>query len=120
MIIRYRERSPRHKTTPQKSEFHNIGYQPSYQVIIGLITTQEKSDSKKLDSRLFIRLELEHERCKLSYAVIRELSVNRLHVSLASINLIKPARSGFALSPCSIEAREETPKAFGFLLLSGT
>ncbi|KHJ31956.1 putative eka-like protein [Erysiphe necator] len=60
-----------------------------------------------------------HEWRKLSPAAIREMIVKRLHVSPASIGLIKPVRSGFALSPCSSEAREELLKVSGGLFLSG-
>ncbi|KHJ36373.1 putative eka-like protein [Erysiphe necator] len=79
----------------------------------------KKSNAEKTDSRLFVRLPLEHEWRKLSPASIREMVVKRLSISPASIGLIKPARSGFALSPCSIEVCENILKASGGLFLSG-
>ncbi|KHJ34198.1 putative eka-like protein [Erysiphe necator] len=79
----------------------------------------KKSNSDKSDSRLFVRLPLEHKWRKLSPACIREMIVKRLSISPASIGLIKPVRTGFALSPCSIEARENILNASGGLFLSG-
>ncbi|KAI1005500.1 hypothetical protein K3495_g2710, partial [Podosphaera aphanis] len=72
----------------------------------------------KVDNRLFIRISPEHEWRKLSPAGIREIIVKKLLVSPASIGLIKPVNSGFALSPCSTEAREQLLKAAGGLFLS--
>ncbi|KHJ36125.1 putative eka-like protein [Erysiphe necator] len=80
-------------------------------------STQEKVIPKK--KVLFLRLSQEHEWRKLSPAGIREMISKRLHVSPASIGLIKPLRSGFALSPCSNEAREELLQVSGGLFLSG-
>ncbi|KHJ36123.1 putative eka-like protein [Erysiphe necator] len=83
------------------------------------LNKRKKNKTKKSDSRLFVRLSQEDEWRKLSPAGIREMIVKRLHVSPAFIGLIKPIRSGFALSPCSSEAREELLKASGGLFLSG-
>ncbi|KHJ31628.1 putative eka-like protein [Erysiphe necator] len=54
----------------------------------------KKSNLDKSDSRLFVRLPLEHEWRKLSPAGIREVIVKRLSISPASIGLIKPVRIG--------------------------
>ncbi|KHJ32680.1 putative eka-like protein [Erysiphe necator] len=71
------------------------------------------------DKRLFVRLTQEHEWRKLSAAGIREVIVKKLHISPSLIGKIKPIRSGFALIPCSCEAREEITKAESGLFLSG-
>ncbi|KHJ36327.1 putative eka-like protein [Erysiphe necator] len=92
-------------------------------------STQEKVIPKKKASIIPLhaieesqRTSIPQERIrwhKISPVGIREMIVKRLNVSPASIGLIKPVRSGFALSPCSSEAREELVKASGGLFLSG-
>ncbi|KHJ30276.1 putative eka-like protein [Erysiphe necator] len=79
----------------------------------------KKSNSEKSDSRLFVRLLLEHKWRKLSPAGIREMIIKRFSISPAFIGLIKPVRIGFALSPCSIEVRKNVLEASGGLSLSG-
>ncbi|POS82289.1 hypothetical protein EPUL_005800 [Erysiphe pulchra] len=73
----------------------------------------------QLDDRLFVRLPADHEWRALSPAGLREVIVKRLSVSPASIGLIKPVCSGFALSPCSSESRENLLAAAGGLFMSG-
>ncbi|KHJ36122.1 putative eka-like protein [Erysiphe necator] len=58
------------------------------------------------DQRLFVRIPQEHEWRKLSPAGIREIIVQKLSISPSLIGKIKPIQSGFALSPCSTEARQ--------------
>ncbi|POS84015.1 hypothetical protein EPUL_003912, partial [Erysiphe pulchra] len=70
---------------------------------------QPKQSSQ--DKRPFIRLPENHEWRKLSPAGIREIVVKELSISPTSIGLIKPVRTGFALSPCSNEAHDELLKA---------
>ncbi|POS87835.1 hypothetical protein EPUL_000746 [Erysiphe pulchra] len=64
-------------------------------------------DQKKLytSSKLFVRLPLDHEWRNLSPAGLKEVIVKHQAVSPASIGLIKPVRTGFAISPCSIAVR---------------
>ncbi|KHJ30992.1 putative eka-like protein [Erysiphe necator] len=89
------------------------------------LTSKDKSptrDSSKIavtDRRLFVRLPQEHEWRKLSPAGIREVFVNKLAISPALFGKIKPVNSGFALSPCSTEARETMLNAGNGLFLSG-
>ncbi|POS82000.1 hypothetical protein EPUL_006565 [Erysiphe pulchra] len=45
--------------------------------------------------------------------------VKRLSVSPASIGLIKPVRSGFALTTCNMKYREDILSAAGGLFMSG-
>lgn len=87
---------------------------------------RENNKSKKIpenknrpDDRLFVRLSADHERRALSPAGLREVIIKRLSVSPASIGLIKPVRSRFALSPCSIESRENLLAAAGGLFMTG-
>lgn len=75
--------------------------------------------SEKIDNRLFIRLPLNHDWRKLSPTGLRNAIIERMSVSITTIGLIKPVRSGFALSPSSVQAREELFKASGGLFLSG-
>ncbi|KHJ34215.1 putative eka-like protein [Erysiphe necator] len=88
-------------------------------------TSKNKSptrDSPKIavtDRRLFVRLPHEHEWRKLSPAGIREVIVKKLAISPALFGKIKPVHSGFALSPCSTEARETMLNAGNRLFLSG-
>ncbi|POS84068.1 hypothetical protein EPUL_003472, partial [Erysiphe pulchra] len=58
-------------------------------------------------------------RRKLSPAGIREVIVKKLSILPALFGKIKPVHSGFALSPCSTEARETILNAGNGLLLSG-
>ncbi|KHJ34673.1 putative eka-like protein [Erysiphe necator] len=71
---------------------------------------QSQKNKKQLkstdDMRLFVRLSKEHEWRKLSPAGIRDVVVKKLSISPTSIGLIKPVRTGFALSPRNNEARE--------------
>ncbi|KHJ35025.1 putative eka-like protein [Erysiphe necator] len=73
----------------------------------------------KSDNRLFVRLPADHEWRILSLAGLREVIVKRLSVSQVSIGLIKPVRSGFALSPSNNESRENLLAATGGLFMSG-
>ncbi|KHJ31262.1 putative eka-like protein [Erysiphe necator] len=93
------------------------------------LTSRPKTNNKDLgkkvkvenksDNRLFIRLPLDHEWRKLSPAGLREVIVKSLSVFLASIGLIKPVRSGFALTPCNMKFREDLLSAAGGLFMSG-
>ncbi|KHJ34842.1 putative eka-like protein [Erysiphe necator] len=71
------------------------------------------------DIRLFVRLPVDHEWRKLSPAGIREIIVKKLSIPPTLIGKIKPVNSGFALSPCSSEARENILKAGNGLVLTG-
>ncbi|KHJ30755.1 putative eka-like protein [Erysiphe necator] len=71
------------------------------------------------DQRLFVRIPQEHEWRKLSPAGIREIIVQKLSISPSLIGKIKPVDSGFALSPCSTEARQAILDAGNGLFLSG-
>ncbi|KHJ33802.1 putative eka-like protein [Erysiphe necator] len=71
------------------------------------------------EKRLFVRLPLKHEWRKLSPAGIREVIVNKLAISPSLFGKIKPVDSGFALSPCRTEARENILNAGNGLFLSG-
>ncbi|KHJ31587.1 putative eka-like protein [Erysiphe necator] len=71
------------------------------------------------DQRLFVRIPQEHEWRKLSPAGIREIIVPKLSISPSLIGKIKPVHSGFALSPCSTEARQAIWDAGNGLFLSG-
>ena len=75
--------------------------------------------SEKIDNRLFIRLPLNHDWRKLSPTGLRNAIIEWMLVSTTTIRLIKPARSGFAVSPGSAQAREDLLKASGGLFLSG-
>lgn len=72
-----------------------------------------------IDKRLFVRLPLEHEWRKLSPAGIRDVIDKKLAISPSLFGKIKPVKSGFALSPCSTEARENILNAGNSLFLSG-
>ncbi|KHJ33126.1 putative eka-like protein [Erysiphe necator] len=71
------------------------------------------------DQRLFVRVSQEHEWRKLSPAGIREVLVRKLSISPTLIGRIKLVHSGFALSPCSVEAREAILNAGNGLFLTG-
>ena len=87
---------------------------------INKIKNKKKLENKnRPDDRLFVRLPADHEWRTLSPAGLREIIVKRLSVSPVSIGLIKPVRSGFALSPCSSESRENLLTAAGGLFMSG-
>ncbi|POS82430.1 hypothetical protein EPUL_004026, partial [Erysiphe pulchra] len=75
-----------------------------------------KQDS---DNRLFVRLPQDYDWRKLSPAGIREVVVKKLSISPTLIGKIKPVHSGFALSPCSTEAREKLLNAGNGFFLSG-
>ncbi|KHJ33588.1 putative eka-like protein [Erysiphe necator] len=72
----------------------------------GLSIDKNQSSLNTEDKRLFIRLSQDHEWRNLSPAGIREVIVRKLSISPTCIKFIKPVRSGFALSPCNIQARE--------------
>ncbi|POS86717.1 hypothetical protein EPUL_002460 [Erysiphe pulchra] len=76
-------------------------------------TNKNRKQPKKSsqDKSLFIRLPENHELRKLSPAGIPEIVVKNLSFSPTSICLIKPVRTGFALSPCSNKAYDELLKA---------
>ncbi|POS84556.1 hypothetical protein EPUL_004152 [Erysiphe pulchra] len=83
-------------------------------------STKDKfSKTASSDKRLFIRLPQEHDCCKLYPAGIREVVVQKLSISPSLIGKIKPVHSGFALSPCSKEARESTLNAGNGLISTG-
>ncbi|POS82724.1 hypothetical protein EPUL_006204 [Erysiphe pulchra] len=71
------------------------------------------------DKILFVRLSQEHEWRKPSPAGIRQIIVQKLMISPSLIGKIKSLHSGFALSPCSSEARDEILKAGDGLFMSG-
>ncbi|KHJ30082.1 putative eka-like protein [Erysiphe necator] len=71
------------------------------------------------DSKLFVRLPINHEWRTLSPSGLREVIVKRLGVSPASFGLIKPVRTGFALSPCCSKAREALLQISSRLLNTG-
>ncbi|POS86016.1 hypothetical protein EPUL_001592 [Erysiphe pulchra] len=93
--------------------------------VVSIDTIKDKSkiaspsNKDSSDKRLFIRLPLDHEWRKLALAGIREVIVKKLSISPSLIGRIKPVQSGFALSPCSSEARENMLKAGNSLFLSG-
>ncbi|KHJ33952.1 putative eka-like protein [Erysiphe necator] len=72
-----------------------------------------------VDKRIFLRLPQEHEWRNLSPAGIREIVVKKLAISIATIGRIKPVNTGFALSPCSNDAREKILEAQHGLFMSG-
>ncbi|POS81818.1 hypothetical protein EPUL_006715, partial [Erysiphe pulchra] len=72
---------------------------------------QKEKTSYPQDKSLFFRLTNNHEWQNLSPARIREIVVKKLSISPASIGMIKPVRSGFALSLCNDETRQELLKA---------
>ncbi|KHJ33414.1 putative eka-like protein [Erysiphe necator] len=78
-----------------------------------------KTATSGADKRLFVRVPREHEWRKLSPAGIREVLVRKLSISPTLIGRIKPVHSGFALSPCSVEAREAILNAGNGLFLTG-
>ncbi|POS82537.1 hypothetical protein EPUL_006570 [Erysiphe pulchra] len=82
-------------------------------------SNKEKSLATSTDKRLFLRLPQEHEWRKFSPAGIREVVVKKLSISPTLIGRIKPVHSGFALSPCSTEAREKILNAGNGLFLTG-
>ncbi|KHJ35103.1 putative eka-like protein [Erysiphe necator] len=84
------------------------------------LSNKDKSPAKTLsDKRLFVRLPQDHEWRKLSPAGIREIIVQKLAISPSLFGKIKPVNSGFALSPCSTEARETILNAGNGLFLTG-
>ncbi|KHJ34720.1 putative eka-like protein [Erysiphe necator] len=68
---------------------------------------------------LFVRLPQDHEWRKLSPAGIREIILQKLAISPSLSGKIKPVNLGFALSPCSTEARETILNAGNCFFLSG-
>ncbi|KHJ33121.1 putative eka-like protein [Erysiphe necator] len=78
-----------------------------------------KTATSGADKRLFVRVPQEHEWRKLSPAGIREVLVRKLSISPTLIGKIKPVHSGFALSPCCVEAREAILNAGNGLFLTG-
>ncbi|KHJ34852.1 putative eka-like protein [Erysiphe necator] len=85
--------------------------------VIQDLSQKDKSASIISDKRLFVRLSLEHEWRKLSPAGILEVLDKKLLISPTLIGKFKLDNSGFALSPCSAEAREVILKAGnGFFL----
>ncbi|KHJ34397.1 putative eka-like protein [Erysiphe necator] len=92
---------------------------PTRKTIQTLPNTQKSSTTTLVDKRLFVRLPLDHEWRKLSPAGIREVVVQKLAISPTLFGKIKPVKSGFALSPCSTEAREAMLNAGNRLFLTG-
>ncbi|POS82134.1 hypothetical protein EPUL_006813, partial [Erysiphe pulchra] len=80
---------------------------------------KDKPTTSGSDKRIFVRIPEDHEWRKLSPAGMREVVVKKLSISPSLIGRIKPVHSGFALSPCSTEAREAILKAGNGLFLSG-
>ncbi|KAI0994594.1 hypothetical protein K3495_g13587 [Podosphaera aphanis] len=81
--------------------------------------TRDSTKNVVTDRRLFVRLPEEHEWRKLSPAGVPEVIVKKMAISPALFGKIKPVHSGFALSPCSTEAREKILNAGNGLFLSG-
>ncbi|KHJ33172.1 putative eka-like protein [Erysiphe necator] len=81
----------------------------------------DKDNSSKpvSEKRRFVRLPQDHKWRKLSSAGIREVMVKKLAISPTLIGRIKPVNSGFALSPCSTEARDKILNAGNGFFLSG-
>ncbi|KHJ30482.1 putative eka-like protein [Erysiphe necator] len=77
----------------------------SWKATQSLSSKHKPTKAALTDKRLFIRIPLEHEWRKLSPSGIREVIVNKLAISPSLFGKIKPFKSGFALSPCSTEAR---------------
>ncbi|KHJ35076.1 putative eka-like protein [Erysiphe necator] len=73
----------------------------------------------KADKRIFLRLPHEHDWWNLSPAGIREVIVKKLAISPASISIIKPVHTGFALSPCNDDAREKILEGQHGLFMTG-
>ncbi|POS81782.1 hypothetical protein EPUL_006481, partial [Erysiphe pulchra] len=73
-----------------------------------MIKNTKSKNAKEIisDTRLFLRLPMDHEWRNLFPAGLREVIVKCLAVSPASIGLIKPVRTGFAISPSNSGARE--------------
>ncbi|POS84279.1 hypothetical protein EPUL_003641 [Erysiphe pulchra] len=82
-------------------------------------SNKEKSPATPTDKRLFLRLLQEQEWRKFSPAGIREVIVKKLSISPTMNRRINPVHSGFALSPCSTEARLKIPNAGNGLFLTG-
>ncbi|KHJ30048.1 putative eka-like protein [Erysiphe necator] len=83
------------------------------------VSTVEGASAAPTDNRLFLRLPQEHEWRKLSPAEIRKVILKKLSISPVLVGEIKPVNSGFALSPCSTEAREKILNAGNGLFLTG-
>ncbi|POS85330.1 hypothetical protein EPUL_003323 [Erysiphe pulchra] len=94
--------SQKTKQTQPKSS----GHQPNYGLVNNKMPNPTQQTTKPQDKRLFICLSNEHDWRKLSPADILEIIVIKLSVSPSAIGTIKSVRSGFALSPCTNEARE--------------
>ncbi|KHJ30277.1 putative eka-like protein [Erysiphe necator] len=93
------------------------------QAILSTKASQRQSPTSKTvtsgsDKRLFVRLPQENEWRKLPPAELREVLVRKLMISPSLIGRIKPVHSGFALSPCSVEARESILKVGNGLFLT--
>ncbi|RKF84337.1 putative eka-like protein [Golovinomyces cichoracearum] len=82
------------------------GHQLDYRLVNNKMPIPTQQATRPQDKRLFIHLTDGHDWCKLSPAGIREIIVNKLAISASAIGTIKPVRSGFALSPCTNEARD--------------
>ncbi|KAI0992422.1 hypothetical protein K3495_g15763, partial [Podosphaera aphanis] len=101
-------------STPKK-----VLHQPLRSNVSGIYGKKQQAPTKFEDKRLFLRLPLEHDWRKLSPAGIREVVVKKMAISPAHIGLIKPIRSGFALSPSNPNAREALLQAANGLFLTG-
>ncbi|POS85461.1 hypothetical protein EPUL_002699 [Erysiphe pulchra] len=86
-----------------------------------MIKNTKSKNAKEIisDTRLFVRLPVDHEWRNLSPAGLREVIVKYLAVSQASIGLIKPVHTGFAISPFKSGAREALPQTKIGLLDTG-
>ncbi|KAI0998193.1 hypothetical protein K3495_g10000 [Podosphaera aphanis] len=107
------------QTLPSSSPTSWARSQPSSSMLPTNSNVSRRKLNGKIDSRLFIRLPINHDWRRLSLTGLRNVIIKRMSVSTTTIGLIKPVRSGFALSPNSVQAREELLKAFGGLFLLG-
>ncbi|KHJ31232.1 putative eka-like protein [Erysiphe necator] len=98
---------------------NNNAQAASWKATQSLSSKHKPTKAALTDKRLFVRLPLEHEWRKLSPSGIREVIVNKLAISPSLLGKIKPVKSGFALSPCSTEARENILNAGNGLFLTG-
>ncbi|KHJ31122.1 putative eka-like protein [Erysiphe necator] len=89
-------------STQPRSSGHQLDHRP----VNNKMPIPMQQATRPQDKRLIIRLTDGHEWRKLSPADICEIIINKLAISPSAIGTIKPVRSGFALSPCTNEARE--------------
>ncbi|KAI1005699.1 hypothetical protein K3495_g2516 [Podosphaera aphanis] len=107
------------QTLPSSSPTSRARSQPASSMLPINANASRSKLSGKVDNRLFIHPLINHDWRKLSPTGLRNVIIERMSVSTTTIRLIKPVRSGFALSPSSAQAREELLKASDGLFLSG-